>query len=76
MQPSTTNGFTGRRYLERTPDREANNITEKLAEDRGQRKLSLAQSSIHSRTGSLHKRTRDNMLANNATAAQPGSYYR
>ncbi|KAK9418048.1 hypothetical protein SUNI508_08477 [Seiridium unicorne] len=76
VQPLTTSNLAPRRYMERTPDRETNNISEKLAEDRGQRSFSLAQNSIHNRTSSIQKRTRDSMLANSSAASQPGGYYR
>lgn len=73
VQPSTTSSLTSRRYLERTtPDREANNITEKLAADRGQRSFSLA--SPHSRSSSLHQRNRDSVFFNSSTTTQPGGY--
>lgn len=76
VQPSATSGLATRRYLDRTtPDRgDTNNLAEKLAEDRGQRPFSLAHNDgIHSRSASLHMRTRDSMF-NNSAAAQPGGY--
>ncbi|KAH8205818.1 hypothetical protein TruAng_000094 [Truncatella angustata] len=73
IQPSTNSSLATRRYLERTtPDREANNIAEKLAEERGQRSFSFAHSNIHSRTSSISRR-RESML-NNSVTAQPGGY--
>ncbi|KAI0128844.1 hypothetical protein BJ170DRAFT_348655 [Xylariales sp. AK1849] len=76
VQPSAPTGLATRRYVERsTPDRDSNSVMDNLAEDRGQRQFSLAQSNLLSRAGSLNKRTnRDSMLTNSPTTFQTGGY--
>lgn len=77
-QPSTANGLTTRRYYNYdrvTPDRETNSLSDKLAEDRGQRPFSLGSTiSRIGRAGGLHTkgRSRDSMAANSPTTAQYG----
>ncbi|KAK8140297.1 hypothetical protein PG984_000363 [Apiospora sp. TS-2023a] len=78
-QPSTANGLTTRRYYNYdrvTPDRETNSISDKLAEDRGQRPFSLGStiSRIGRAGGSLHTKglSRDSRAANSPTTAQYG----
>ncbi|KAK3944655.1 hypothetical protein QBC46DRAFT_157840 [Diplogelasinospora grovesii] len=60
--PTTTVG--GRRFLDRsTQDRgEPNSVAEKLDDDRRQRQLSLSQTAMLNRTGSLSRRTRDSAI--------------
>ncbi|KAK7923326.1 hypothetical protein PG985_007397 [Apiospora marii] len=78
-QPSSASGLTTRRYYNYdrvTPDRETtNSLSDKLAEDRGQRPFSLGSTiSRIGRAGSLHTkgRSRDSMAANSPTTAQYG----
>ncbi|KAL2752538.1 hypothetical protein ACRALDRAFT_2055108 [Sodiomyces alcalophilus JCM 7366] len=68
---ATPSALGGRRYLERsTADRDTNNVTDKLPEDRGQR-----QSSLLTRTASLLRRpNRESHLTSTSAAAQAGGY--
>jgi hypothetical protein len=65
-----------RRYLDRpTPERDGNSVVDKLAEDRGQRQLSLGQTAMLNRTTSLSRRqNRDSTFASISTSAQAGNY--
>ncbi len=52
-----------RRYLDRpAPERETNSMTEKLAEERGQRQFSLSQTAMLNRTGSINRRPRESAI--------------
>ena len=54
---STATASPVRRYLDRpTPDRETATTADKLAEDRSQRQMSLGQTMLLNRTGSLNRR--------------------
>jgi hypothetical protein len=66
-----------RRYLDRpTPEREGNSVADKLAEDRGQRQMSLGQAVLLNRTGSLNRRqqNRESTITNVSTTASAGGY--
>ena len=74
VAPSTPSALAQRRYLDR-PGPETNSVAEKLAEDRGQRQLSLGQTAVLNRTGSLNRRNRDSAIPSlSATASQVGGY--
>ncbi|RBQ80070.1 hypothetical protein VDGD_06498 [Verticillium dahliae] len=73
--PSTPSALGGRRYFERsTPDRDGNSVADKLAEERGQRHLSLGQNSLLNRTASFLRRPNRESMANASTSAQTGGY--
>lgn len=73
IQPTTNSGLASRRYMEReTPDRESNNLAEKLAEDRGQRAFSGGQSGLPGRNGSLQRRLRDSVMTSNSAGQSTG----
>ncbi|EEY22729.1 conserved hypothetical protein [Verticillium alfalfae VaMs.102] len=73
--PSTPSALGGRRYFERsTPDRDGNSVADKLAEERGQRHLSLGQNSLLNRTASFLRRPNRESMANASTSAQTGAY--
>jgi hypothetical protein len=56
--PSTLAAIPARRY----GDRDGNSVADKLAEDRGQRPLSLGQTAMLNRTGSVNRRNRESMI--------------
>lgn len=65
----------GRRYLDRSmPERETNSVMEKLAEDRGQRQLSLSQTAMLNRTGSVSRRRNSGIPSLPSASMQAGSY--
>ena len=66
---------SGQRYLQRpTPDRESSNVSERHVEDLGQRLLSLGQTAMLNRTGSLSRRQQANR--DNGAAGTAGTTYR
>ncbi|KAK8055493.1 hypothetical protein PG993_000720 [Apiospora rasikravindrae] len=85
-QPSaSTSGLSTRRYYNErvTPERErergereTNSLSDKLAEERGQRHFSLGSISRIARAGSIHTngRNRESMAASSPTTAQNGRY--
>ncbi|KAK7941207.1 uncharacterized protein PG986_013594 [Apiospora aurea] len=83
-QPSaSSSGLSSRRYYNErvTPERErsereTNSLSDKLAEERGQRHVSLGSISRIARAGSLHMngRNRESMAASSPTTAQNGRY--
>lgn len=74
--PLTSNTTPPRRYFERpTPDRDGNNLVDKLAEDRGQRQMSLGQTTSLNRTGSLNRRSaRHSSVSTVPTPSVVGGY--
>lgn len=64
------------RYLNRpaAPERETNSVAEKLAEDRGQRQLSLSQTAMLNRTTSLNRRRNSGIPTLPSTNTPAGSY--
>ncbi|OLN94016.1 hypothetical protein CCHL11_03406 [Colletotrichum chlorophyti] len=80
VAPSTPSLIT-RRYLERTPERDAPASADKATEERPQlttapsRHFSLSHTSLLNRASSLSRRpNRDSTITNSSTAAQAGSY--
>lgn len=70
--PMSSNTTPPRRYFERSAPRDSNNMSDKLGEERGQRHMSLGQTSLLGRTGSLNRRTnRESALP---TASVSGNY--
>jgi len=67
--PSTPSAIPARRF----GDRDGNSVADKLAEDRGQRPLSLGQTAMLNRTGSINRRNRESMIGMPSPAAA-GTY--
>lgn len=66
---------TGRRFLERhTPDRDGNNLTERLAESREARQSSLSQTVMMNRTSSISRRRDSAIPGISSSASHVGSY--
>ncbi|KAJ4310850.1 hypothetical protein N0V84_010750 [Fusarium piperis] len=77
--PATNMATPPRRYLERSAQQEHNNnnnnntVADKLAEDRGQRYMSLGQTTLINRTGSMIRRpNRDSIASANPSTAAGG----
>ncbi|KAH8879417.1 hypothetical protein GQ53DRAFT_834191 [Thozetella sp. PMI_491] len=75
IAPATPSALDTRRYLERaTPERDTSSVVEKLAEDRGQRQLSLSQAAILNRTSSLTRRRESAIPGLSSPPTQSASY--
>ncbi|KAF4979388.1 hypothetical protein FDECE_18071 [Fusarium decemcellulare] len=73
--PSTNTATPPRRYLERSTqqDHNGNSVADKLAEDRGQRYMSMGQTTLVNRTGSMIRRpNRDSIASANPSTAAGG----
>ncbi|KAM5351499.1 hypothetical protein ACJ41O_004222 [Fusarium nematophilum] len=73
--PSTNTATPPRRYLERSTqqDHNSNSVPDKLAEDRGQRYMSLGQTTLINRTASMIRRpNRDSIASANPSTAAGG----
>ncbi|KAJ4190022.1 hypothetical protein NW767_011365 [Fusarium falciforme] len=79
--PATNMATPPRRYLERSTQQDHNNnnnnntVADKLAEDRGQRYMSLGQTTLINRTGSMIRRpNRDSIVASANPSTAAGGY--
>lgn len=75
--PAAPSPSSGRRFLDRsTPERDTNSVAEKLAEDRGQRQLSLSQTAMLNRTSSISRRRDSGIPSLSSTNVQQAGSYR
>ncbi|KAL2693981.1 hypothetical protein Neosp_000551 [[Neocosmospora] mangrovei] len=78
--PATSMATPPRRYLERSTQQDHNNnnnntVADKLAEDRGQRYMSMGQTTLINRTGSMIRRpNRDSIVASANPSTAAGGY--
>lgn len=67
----------GRRFLDRsTPERDTNNMAERLAEDRGQRQFSLSQTAMLNHTSSVSQRRTSHIPSLASPKTQASGPYR
>lgn len=68
---------SNRRYLDRpAPGRESNTMIDTLSDERGQRQLSLSQTAMLNRTGSISRRPRESSISVHSLRNTPAGGYR